>query len=121
MIDKLLYCTSGCLTYSGILLAIIQEYYLQLTVAEKGKSVFFSGVALDILNTHQRRLYTETKHTPGFFFLCLVWFDVYVCALFVLERKYRKCSWGESGRSWGRGASMPKIYGLIFFLKKNKF
>lgn len=85
MIDKLLYCTSGCLTYSGILLAIIQEYYLHLTVAEKGKSVFFSGVALDILNTHQRRLYTQTKHTPGFFFLCLVWFDVYVCALFVLE------------------------------------
>lgn len=68
MIDRLLYCTSGYLTYSGILLAIILEYYLQLTVAEKRKSVFFSGVSLDILNTHQRRLYSKRKYTPGFFF-----------------------------------------------------
>lgn len=80
MIDGLLYCTSGCLTYSGILLAIIQEYYLTLTVAEKGKSVFFSGVSLDILSTHQRSLYSKTKYTLDFFFLCLVWLDVYLCA-----------------------------------------
>lgn len=85
MINELLYCTSGCLIYSGILLGIIQEYYLQLTVAEKGKSVLFSGVSLIILNTHQRRLYTKTKHSPGFF-LCFVWLDVYVCVLFVLEK-----------------------------------
>lgn len=74
MIDGLLYCTSGCLTYSGILLAIIQEYYLTLTVAEKGKSVFFSGVSLDILSKHQKSLYSKTKYTLDFFFF--VWFGL---------------------------------------------